>query len=167
MKSTAKSVTRLALVAAFVVATAAAPPASAASYIVTLTGGDVFESRYQPQTASFDDGMVLLLTEFGNWIALDKADIADVTTDVESRGFGKVIDTKTISLGILPNDAVDPDSVEPPTQAEILQQLLMQQQTNQPDYTVDQFVEPSQAGQGGLPVGFASGAGSTPVLIGP
>lgn len=152
--------------AALLVAALCAPAALAASYIVTLHSGDVFESRYQPATANFDDGMILLLTEYGNWIALDKADVAGVTTDVESRGFGTVIDTKTVSLGILPNDAVDPDEQEPPSQAEVLQQLLLQQQQNQPDYTVDQFVEPGSAGVGGLPVGAATNPAS-PVLIGP
>jgi len=157
---------RLALVAALVLATAAAPAVFAASYIVTMNSGDVFETRYQPETASWDDGMLLLLTEYGNWIALESADVADVTTDVESRGFGRVIDTKTVSLGILPNDAIDPSEQEPPTQAEILQQFLTQQQGNQPDYTVNQFIEPGSAGSGGLPVGNASNPAS-PVLIGP
>lgn len=157
---------RLALAAALALVLAAAPSALAASYIVTLNGGDTFESRYKPETASWDDGLVLLLTEYGNWIAIENADIADVTTDVESRGFGKVIDTKTISLGILPNDAVDPSEQEPPTQAEILQNFLLQQQQNQPDYTVNQFVEPGSAGIGGLPVGSATNSAS-PLLIGP
>jgi len=160
------SVPRLALVAALVLATAAAPSALAASYIVKLNSGDTFETRYQPETASWDDGMVLLLTEFGNWIALESADIAEVTTDLESRGFGKVIDTKTVSLGILPNDAADPSQQEPPSQAEILQQFLAQQQANQPDYTVQQFVEPGATGTGGLPVGNV-GNTSSPLLIGP
>jgi hypothetical protein len=154
------------LAVAVLVALACALPALAESYIVTLTNGEVFESRYQPETASWDSGLVLLMTEYGNWIALEKQEVANVTTDIESKGFGRVIDTNTISLGVLPNDAADPAEQEPPTQAEQLQQFIAQQQQNQPDYTVEQFAEPGVAGQGGLPVGFSQQSAS-PVLVTP
>lgn len=154
----------LALAAAVAVAgLLPAPPAAAESYIVTMDDGAVFESRYQPEEASWDPGVVMLLTEFGNWIALERADIADVTTDVESRGFGKVIDTNTISLGILANDAIPPEEQEEPDSFQQLQQLLTQQNQQQQDFTVNQFAEPSEI-QGGLPVGFSQQQ-NAPILV--
>lgn len=140
-----------------------APPAAAETYIVTMNDGAVFESRYQPEEASWDPGVVMLLTEYGNWIALQRADMADVTTDVESRGFGKVIDTNTISLGILANDAIPPEEQEQPDSFQQLQQFLSQQNQQRQDYTVNQFAEPSEV-QGGLPVGFSQQQ-NAPILV--
>lgn len=142
-----------------------APVASAATYIVTLENGTTFETRYQPEEADWDSSVVMLLTQYGNWIALPKEDVTDVTTDLESRGFGKVIDTNTVSLGILANDAEEPKDPSEMTEAEVLQQFL-QQQRSQPreDYSVQQFVEPGQAGTGGLPVGYARDS-QAPVLV--
>ena len=143
----------------------APPAASAATYKVTLENGNSFESRFQPEEATWDSGILLLLTQYGNWIAISKDDVAEVTTDIESRGFGKVIDTKTVSLGVLANDAPDPDAPAPQlTPAQQLQQILQQQQQSVPDYTVNQFVEPSSAGQGGLPVGYSQQP-QAPVVI--
>lgn len=138
------------------------PPAAAESYIITLSDGAVFESRYQPEEASWDPGVVMLLTEYGNWIALERAEIAEVTTDVEARGFGKVIDTNTISLGVLANDAIPPEEQAEPDSFQQLQQLLTRQ--NQPqDYSVPQFAEPGEL-TGGLPVGYSQQQ-SAPILI--
>jgi hypothetical protein len=160
----------VAVAAAVLALLALALPAAAESYIVTLDNGEVFQSRYQPETASWDASLILLLTEYGNWIALEKEDVANVTTDVESQGFGHVIDTNTISLGVLPNDAVDPAEQGEPSQADILRQFLTEQQQDQPNYSVDQFAEPTVAGSGGrtggLPVGFSQQSGS-PVLVTP
>lgn len=146
----------------------AAPAASAATYIITLDNGTSFESRYQPEEAEWDSSVVMLLTQYGNWIALEKETIADVVTDIESQGFGKVIDTKTVSLGVLANDAVEPTDPSEMTQAQVLQQFLQQQQGQpQQDYTVQQFVDPSQAGTGGLPVGYSQQPSApTTVLVG-
>ena len=145
-----------------------APLASAATYIVTLDNGTSFESRYQPEEAEWDSSVVMLLTQYGNWIALEKDSIADVVTDIESKGFGKVIDTKTVSLGILANDAVEPKDPSEMTQAEVLQQFLQQQQSQpRQDYTVQQFVEPGEAGSGGLPVGYSQQPSApTTVVVG-
>ncbi len=143
----------------------AAPAASAATYTVTLANGSTFESRYQPEEAGWDSSVLLLMTEYGNWIALENNDVVDVITDVESRGFGKVIDTKTVSLGILANDQPVPEESDGElSDVELLQQL-MQQQAPAQDFTVDQFVEPSAAGQGGLPVGYTQQPSSPPLVI--
>ena len=140
------------------------PVASAATYTVTLDNGTSFESRYQPEEATWDPDVLLLLTQYGNWIALAKADVAEVSTDIESRGFGKVIDTKTVSLGVLANDAPVPEEGGEPSNAQLLEQYLAQQPPA-PDYSVQQFVEPSQAGQGGLPVGYAQQPQSPPLVL--
>ena len=148
-----------------------AVPAAATTWIVELVNGNRFESRYQPEESSWDPTQVLLLTEQGNLIALDRAEIVRVSADVEDRGFGTVIDTKTVSLGILPNDADVPDPAgEQLSTAEVLQRFLDQQQSRPaPDYTVQQFVDPVEAGGGGLPVGFATSSTPppqvTPVII--
>lgn len=141
----------------------AAPPAAAESYIVTMNDGAVFESRYQPEEASWDPAVVMLLTEYGNWIALHRSDIADVTTDVESRGFGKVIDTNTISLGVLANDAIPPEEQPEPDSFQQLQQFLTQQNQQSQDYSVNQFAEPGEL-TGGLPVGYSQQQ-SAPILV--
>jgi len=159
--------------AAAVLLAAPAAPASATTWKVALVNGNEFESRYQPEEASWDATQVLLLTEQGNLIALDRAEIVRVSADVEDRGFGTVIDTKTISLGILPNDADVPDPAgEELSTAQVLQRYLEAQQAQPaPDYTVQQFVDPIEAGGGGLPVGYATSAPPpppvTPVFVGP
>lgn len=139
----------------------AVPAADAATYIVTLDNGNTFESRFQPSEASWDPDMVMLMTEHGNWIGLEKANIREVTTDIESAGFGTVIDSKTISLGVLANDRPEPTEGEP-SNRELIQEFLANQPPPQ-DYSVEQFVDPSQAG-GGLPVGYSQ-APQAPLVL--
>ena len=47
-----------------------APAASATVYTVTMKNGTTFDTRYQPEEASWDANKVVLMTEFGNRIAL-------------------------------------------------------------------------------------------------
>ena len=47
----------------------AALPVSAAVYTVTMKTGSTFDTRYQPEEASWDENMIVLMTEFGNRIA--------------------------------------------------------------------------------------------------
>jgi hypothetical protein len=132
---------------------ACAVPAGAEVFFVTLNNGTVFESAYQPQAASWDSSMVLLLTETGNWIGLPQADIREVRSESQIAGYGRAIDDNTFELGFAPNDASDPDA-KPPTSAEaraqMLEQMVMQQQqeldqrTDQESYTVRQFVDPGE-----------------------
>lgn len=137
-------------VAAAVALCALASPLAAEIYHVELTGGNVFDTRYKPEEASWDPTIVLLLTDTGNWIAVPKAEIAGITTETESKGFGKVIDTTTVLLGWAANDAPLPEDEAQFSAVERLQQMFTQQQQRQ-DFTVEQFVEPGQAGRGGLP----------------
>lgn len=140
----------------------AVPAADAATYIVSLENGTTFESRYQPQEASWDANMVMLLTEHGNWIGIPQADILEVTTDIETSGFGTVIDSKTVSLGVLANDRPLPGTGEV-TNEDLMREFLTDRPPAQ-DYTVQQFVEPSNTG-GGLPVGYSQAPQAPAPLI--
>ena len=130
-----------------------AVPAGAEIFFVTLNNGTTFETAYQPQAASWDPSMVLLLTETGNWIGLPQAEIKEVRSEMQIAGYGRAIDDNTFELGFAPNDASDPDAkpTEPAeARAQMLEQMLMQQQQEidqrraQESYTVQQFVEPGQ-----------------------
>ncbi len=128
----------------------AALPVSAAVYTVTMKNGSTFDSRYQPEEASWDENLVVLMTEFGNRIALPAAEIDSVTVDSESRGFGHQINSTTMALGWAPNDAIDPNSPEglAATAAEAAAAANAAQAP--PVYNQQQFVEPGALT--GLPV---------------
>jgi len=96
-----------ALVAALV-----AVPASAAVYTVHLKSGDSFASRYSPRDASWDAQKVVFLDEVGNLISVAKSDIDSIDSDVESAGYGHMLNDTTMVLGRAPNDAPEPGSPE-------------------------------------------------------
>jgi hypothetical protein len=131
-----------------------AVPALAAAeiYTVTLTNGSVLETAYQPQEAAFDRSMVLLMTDVGNWIGVQKSEIESVRSDAELGGYGKVIEKNTILLGWSANDAADPDAkpegnsrTDPAMSAtaQALQNLYEQRQAEQ-NYSIKQFVQPGE-----------------------
>lgn len=158
--------TRSLLLAALALALLAVP-AAAEIYTVSLSNGTQFQTRYPPKEASWDSGIILVLTDVGNWIALEKTNVLSVLSETEKEGFGKVIDTVTIAVGWAPNDAPSQDAeaaMDPMTR---LLNFLAAEQTNQPDYSVPQFAEPSEAGRGGLPVsGLTPPAGGVSNLYG-
>jgi len=84
-----------------------AVPASADVYYVTLTNGTVVETARQPQQASWDPNMVLLLTEVGNWVGFPKEEVQSVRAEDPTQGFGIRISDKAIALGRAPNDLPD------------------------------------------------------------
>ncbi|MEM7481423.1 MAG: hypothetical protein AAF481_09630 [Acidobacteriota bacterium] len=128
--------------------------AMAETFTVELTDGTSFLTLYKPQEASWDSETILILTDQGNSIGIPKSSVASVVSETESKGFGRVIDTTTVILGWAANDApTETDSQEFST-VERLQQLFNSQQQ---DYSVPQFVSPSEAGRtGGLPAYGAS-----------
>lgn len=141
------------LVCLSLLALAGAVPAGAEIFFVTLSNGTTFESAYQPQAASWDPSMVLLMTETGNWIGLPQADIQEVRSESQISGYGRAIDSKTFELGIAPNDSLDPDAVsDDPNEAraQMLEQMMVLQQQEfdqrraEESYTVPQFVDPSE-----------------------
>lgn len=141
--------------------------ASAEVFTVTLTNGSVLETQYQPQEASFDKDMVLLMTEVGNWIGVRRDEIESVVSDAELSGFGQVIGKNTVMLGWSANDAADPNAqaadgkTDPGLSlaAQALQNLYQQRQEQQ-NYTVQQFVQPNQTQ--GIPTNLVGVATSPP-----
>jgi len=138
-------------------------PAVAEIYTVTLTSGYTIQTRYRPVQASWDESRIVLMTDVGNWISLKAGQIAGVTSETERRGWGRVIDNNTIALGWAPNDAAVDDPDAPVDSAAQLLEYL--QDRPQRDYSLDQFVEPEDAG--GIPIPWLGAGNSTPPMGGP
>jgi hypothetical protein len=119
-------------------------PASAELYTITLANGSTFESRFPPRAASWNANTVLIYSDFGNWLSVPRADISGVTSETQAKGFGTVINTTTISLGIAANDKAVPDPNAPAAAPEA-------GGSAQP-YNVQQFVEPGRTQ--GIPSGL-------------
>jgi hypothetical protein len=135
-----------------------AGPALADVYYVTLTNGTVIETARQPQQASWDPNMVLLLTEVGNWVGFPKDDVKNVRAEDPTQGFGIKISDKAIALGRAPNDL--PGEKTKAEQAsdralDYANRVLDIMEQNQ-HYSVQQFAEPNAAG--GVPIGAALGS---------
>jgi hypothetical protein len=148
-------------------------PAIAEIYYLTLKNGNTFETRYRPQIASWDENKVLLITSMGNRISLNRSDIAEVESHSQIHGYGTVIGNNTIALGIAPNDAALPEEAQDP-QARLMSWIDgMNTQNQRPDYSVQQFVDPEDAGMtGGLPAwdlapGSIGGGGNTNIVVPP
>lgn len=147
-------------------------PAAAEVFFVKLKNGNTFETRYRPQLAGWDENKVVFLTEVGNRISLMKDDIVEITSDTEVKGFGTVIDTTTIVIGWAPNDSPSGEEpVDPNTQ---WMQYLDRMQQDRPNFNVEQFVEPEEAGAsgGGLPAwdfgpGPAAYGGTETIVVPP
>lgn len=134
-----------------------AAPIAAETYLITLKSGGTIQSRYQPQESSWDAGMVLFMTETGNWVGMKKSDIVSVEQENNLRGFGFVINPTTVALGWAPNDAVDPSAVEGDLASRLLQALGAGQQTPQgrENYSVQQGVSTEQTQ--GIPFNYIAG----------
>ena len=109
---------------------------------VTMKNGTTFDTRYQPEEASWDPDKVVVMTEFGNRVALPAAEIESVAVDSESRGFGHQLNSTTMALGWAPNDALDLNSEE--GKAALAADAAAQAAAaNAPQvYNQQQFVEP-------------------------
>jgi len=92
-----------------VVAMAVSAPLSAALFTVTLTNGTTFASRYKPLDAPWDVSKVVLLDEAGDVISLLKSEIDSVESDVDSKGYGHMLDDTTMAFGWAPNDKGEAD----------------------------------------------------------
>jgi hypothetical protein len=123
-------------------ATVLSTGAFAAVYTVKLANGASFDSRYQPQRASWDADKVVLLTEYGNQIAFPASDIEAVTIDTDAKGFGHQLDATTIALGWAPNDAIDPNTEEGQAMLAAEAQAAASAASAPPVYNQQQFVEP-------------------------
>lgn len=135
--------------------------ATAAAFTVTLDNGNTMISRYQPKLSMPDETKVMFLTDTGNWISLPRERVVGVTSETELRGFGRVINTTTIALGFAPNEGNPADeagaATDPTTQ--LLRYLTQRDSAaQQQDYSVDQFVDTENAGQGGFPSSYGGNA---------
>lgn len=126
--------------------------AMAATFTVTLDNGNTMLTRYKPKLSP-DGQTAYLLTDMGNWVSYPKASIVDVVSDFESRGFGRVIDTTTISLGIAPNtrDVGEGSTQELDANMELLR-YMQDRDAARDNYSVQQFVQPEAAS--GIPMGL-------------
>jgi hypothetical protein len=153
-----------------------AMPATAEVFHVTLTNGTTVDSSVQPQQASWDPNMIMLITEVGNWVGFPKDEIAGIKAEDPTAGFGVRISRTAIALGRFSNDL--PETGKGNAQDGLndrylsLANKMLELQERQQHYSVQQFVEPSQTqgipaafagyGSGGLTAG-GGGLGATPM----
>lgn len=118
--------------------------AGAGTYTVTLENGTSFVTRYKPEDASWDDSMVTFATDRGNWIALAKDEIVEITSEVEESGFGYQVNTSTLFVGWSPNDLVpeEGEGGEGGAGGQTVNENLPD--PNPPSFSVEQFVNPGQ-----------------------
>ena len=134
-------------------ALALASVATAGTYTVTLKNGTTFETRYKPVDAEWDDNVLMLSSDRGNWIALLKEDVVDVTSSVEETGFGYQVNTTTIFVGWAPNEALPEDQQGEGGEGGAGNSALdaLPDPYATPDFSLEQFVDPS-LGAGSQPV---------------
>lgn len=116
--------------------------AHAEVYTVTLTNGTSFETRYEPVPAEWDEDVVMINTDRGNWIGLLADEVADVTSKAEATGFGYQVNSTTLFVGWSPNDIGD--------EAEDGEALNLEEMFPEPPpaFSVQQFVNVPVAGSG-------------------
>lgn len=125
----------------------------AGTYTVTLKNGTTFETRYKPVNAEWDDGIMMIGTDQGNWIALAKDDVTEVTSSVEESGFGYQLDTTTIFMGWSPNEDPAADGSDgggeggASGEGNSVNDALPDPYA-QPEFTLEQFIDVPTAGTG-------------------
>jgi hypothetical protein len=132
-------------------------PATADVFYVTLTNGTVIETARQPQQASWDPNMVLLLTEVGNWVGFPKEEVKNVRSEDPTQGFGIRISDKAIALGRSPNDLPGAKTKQDEANDRYLEiaNRMLDLAEQQQHYSVQQFAEPNSAQ--GVPINSALG----------
>jgi hypothetical protein len=93
-------------------AMALSAPLAAAEFTVHLTNGMTFESRYEPRDAEWDPQKVVLIDGTGNTISVLKSEIDRSESDVDSKGYGHMLDDTTMAFGWAPNDRSESASAE-------------------------------------------------------
>jgi hypothetical protein len=136
-------------------------PAAADVFHVTLKNGSEILTTRQPQQASWDPTMVLLLTEVGNWVGFMKDEIDSIRAEDPTGGYGVRISDNVIALGWSPNDL--PGAEGKPADvndrfASIAERMLEMAEAQQ-SYSVQQFVQPEETQ--GIPASFGGYAGGT------
>ncbi len=136
-------------------------PASAEVFVVTFNNGSTLDTGRQPEQASWDPSTILILTEVGNWIGIQRNQIKSVEPRDPIRGFGRRVDGTTIALGEAPNDLPEAQGTSDAAgrYANLLQRFADQRDADS-KYSVQQGVSTEQAQ--GIPL-RALGFGSFPV----
>lgn len=129
------------------------PALTAETYTVRLVSGATFQLSYPLEESPWDKNTLLYLSEGGNWTAIDRSDVAEVRSETEFKGQGQLIDATTVFMGFAANDMPLPGDEREANSTERLLQVL-QGLGNAPANTNEQFVEPGQAGTGGIPVQY-------------
>ena len=127
-------------------AMAAAAAAHAEYFTVTLTNGTSFQTRYRPVPAEWDENIVMISTDRGNWIGLLADEVADVTSHAETTGFGYQLDTTTLFVGWAPADIEDEEGEEDAGALD-LEQMFPEEA---PPNVLEQFVDVPGAEGGNL-----------------
>ena len=135
---------RITVLALLALGTAAA--AHAEYFTVTLTNGTSFQTRYRPVPAEWDENVVMINTDRGNWIGLLASEVADVTSHAETTGFGYQLDTTTLFVGWAPSD-IDDEEGEEDEDALDLEQMFPEEA---PPDVLQQFVDIPGAEGGNL-----------------
>jgi hypothetical protein len=125
-------------------------PATAEVFHVTLVNGTTVDSSVQPQQASWDPSMVMLMTDVGNWVGFPKAEIADIKAVDPTAGFGVRISSTAIALGRFSNDL--PESVKA-NSAEDINNRYLALANKALDHSIQQGVSTEQSQ--GIPAAFA------------
>lgn len=139
-----------------------AVPAGAEIYTITLTNGSVIETAQQPQEASWDSGLVLFLTDVGNWVGVSRAEIESVRSETQRKGYGIRISDSTVAIGWAPNDLPIEEDAQGRGGADRVGQALdriVSKQEQDSQYSINQFVEPEQSQ--GMPSRFVGGGGGS------
>lgn len=149
-----------------------AMPASADVFYVTLKNGSEIQTAHQPQQASWDPNMVLLLTEVGNWIGYPKDEIVGIRAENPTQGFGVSISKNTIALGWSPNDLPTPAEGKSDVNDRFagIAERMLDMAEQQQHYSIQQGVQTEQtqgipASFGGYAGGSTAGFGSLPTQL--
>jgi len=148
-----------------------AMPASADVFYVTLKNGTEIQTAHQPQQASWDPNMVLLLTEVGNWIGYPKDEIVGIRAENPTQGFGVRISKNAIALGWSPNDLPVPaegKAGDVNDRLAAIAERTLEMAEKQQRYSINQGVQTEQtqgipASFGGYAGGGTAGFGSIPL----
>jgi hypothetical protein len=139
-----------------------AVPATAEVFHVTLKNGTTLDSSLQPQQASWDPNMVMLMTEVGNWVGFSKDEISDIKVVDPTAGFGVRISSTAIALGRFSNDLPEAGKGNPLDDLNSrylsLASKTLEMQERQQHYSIQQGVATEQTQ--GIPAAFSGyGAG--------
>ena len=141
-------------------------PAAADVFHVTLKNGSEILTTGQPQQASWDPNMILLLTEFGNWVGFAKDEIDSIRAEDPTDGYGARIRDNVIALGWSPNDLPDAQAAPGDVNDRLagIAERMLEMAERQQNYSVQQFVDAEETQ--GIPASFGGYTGGATAPFG-